>query len=168
MKHIYVVEDHPKNMNLFKMILSVITKDKKKVKFYDSFLSKDGIRLTTKNNIREPEIIVFTSMNGGEGFKLITSNKLFIENESITEIKIETPDLIILDIQLPELSGVDICYRLRKIKRFRDVPIYAVTAHARPGDKEAIIAAGFTQYIEKPIETISFLSLIREELNIKF
>ncbi len=75
-------------------------------------------------------------------------------------IKDEYPNLIILDIQLPEMSGIEICQELRKIEKFRDVPIIAVTALAMKGDKDRIMAAGFTDYISKPIKIKVFRETI--------
>ncbi|MFW5895193.1 MAG: response regulator [archaeon] len=70
------------------------------------------------------------------------------------------PDLIILDIQLPEISGIEICKKLRKQENFKDVIIIAVTSFAMKGDKERILSAGFDDYISKPIKVAEFRSLI--------
>ena len=75
-------------------------------------------------------------------------------------IKDEYPDLIILDIQLPEMSGIEICQELRKIEKFKKTPIIAVTALAMKGDKDRIMAAGFTDYISKPIKIKVFRETI--------
>ncbi len=65
----------------------------------------------------------------------------------------EHPDLIIMDIQLPRLSGLEVTERLRKMPEFKDVPIIAVTAYAMKGDEEKFIAAGCSAYLAKPIST---------------
>ena len=81
-------------------------------------------------------------------------------------IKSGNPDLIILDIQLPEISGIDICTELRKMDKFKEVPIIAVTSFAMKGDKERILAAGFNDYIAKPIKVADFRELVKNNLNI--
>ena len=60
------------------------------------------------------------------------------------------PDLILLDILLPDMNGMIVIRHLRKQRALRNVPIIAVTALARPTEQANIIAAGFTDYIAKP------------------
>lgn len=66
------------------------------------------------------------------------------------------PDLVLLDISLPELDGHEILARMRADERLRDLPVIALTAHAMTGDRERFLAAGFNDYVTKPIvdETI--------------
>jgi len=86
-------------------------------------------------------------------------------DEGLEVIKSGEPDLIILDIKLPNMSGIEICKNLRKIDKFKKVPIIAVTAHAMSEDKERILKAGFDEYMTKPIEIGIFRSTIRKYLN---
>ncbi len=65
----------------------------------------------------------------------------------------ERPDLIIMDIQLPGLSGIEVTRKLRQIPEFRHTPIVAITAYAMKGDPEKYIEAGFNAYLSKPINT---------------
>jgi len=65
----------------------------------------------------------------------------------------DKPDLIIMDIQLPKLSGLEVTGRLRQMSDFGYLPILAVTAYAMEGDKEKAIAAGCDGYLSKPIST---------------
>ncbi|MBF0432139.1 MAG: response regulator [Fibrobacteria bacterium] len=62
------------------------------------------------------------------------------------------PDLILLDIQLPEMSGYDVLKKIRSNPARSDIPVVAVTAHAMKGDEEKIRTAGFDAYIPKPID----------------
>ena len=80
-------------------------------------------------------------------------------------IKSGNPDLIILDIQLPEMSGTDICSELRKIEKFKTIPIIAVTSFAMKGDKERILSAGFDEYVSKPIKVNEFRKIVEKFLN---
>jgi two-component system, cell cycle response regulator DivK len=61
------------------------------------------------------------------------------------------PDLIILDIQMPRLDGYGTLARLRALEQFRDTPILALTAYAMEGDPDRGRAAGFTDYVTKPV-----------------
>ena len=70
-----------------------------------------------------------------------------------------------MDIQLPELDGVEICKQLRKIEKFKDVPMIAVTSFAMKGDKERILNAGFNEYISKPIRVQEFRELVKSYLD---
>ncbi len=71
------------------------------------------------------------------------------------------PDLILMDMNLPGVSGVELVAELRADARFRPVPIVALTAHAMRGDRERFLAAGCSGYIAKPIETASFAAQVR-------
>lgn len=66
------------------------------------------------------------------------------------------PDLIILDIQLPDTTGYDVLEALRGNSATRALPILAVTANAMVGDRDAALAAGFDGYLPKPIEPRTF------------
>lgn len=73
----------------------------------------------------------------------------------------EHPDVILLDIQLPEMDGYQIAKILRKTKDVETIPIIAVTSYAMAGDREKILAAGATDYIEKPINPATFVDQIK-------
>lgn len=61
------------------------------------------------------------------------------------------PDLVLLDISLPELDGPEVLRRLRADPRLGAVPVIALTAHAMAGDRERFLAGGFDEYVAKPI-----------------
>lgn len=71
------------------------------------------------------------------------------------------PGLILMDIQLPGMDGLDLTRRLRGDPGFRDVTIVALTAYAMKGDEERACAAGCDGYISKPIDTRTFGNLVR-------
>ncbi len=81
-------------------------------------------------------IDIQTSITGKTGLHLIKNGNI---------------DVIILDIQLPDMNGIDICKELRKLDKYKKTPILAVTSFAMKGDKERILDAGFNDYIAKPI-----------------
>jgi two-component system cell cycle response regulator DivK len=84
--------------------------------------------------------------------------------EAIRLTKDQHPDLILMDIQLPEVSGLDVTRKLKADSAIRDIPIIAVTAFAMKDDEEKILAAGCEAYISKPISIVSFLNTVRRFL----
>ena len=75
------------------------------------------------------------------------------------------PDAIILDINLPEMSGYDVLARLRAMPETRDTPVLALSAAAMPSDIRRGIAAGFFRYLTKPVDIPSFIAAIDEALS---
>ena len=76
----------------------------------------------------------------------------------------ERPDLIIMDIQLPGISGLEVARRLRHMPDFSHIPIIALTAYAMRGDEEKVIEAGFNAYLSKPINTRELPKVVTEML----
>jgi len=74
------------------------------------------------------------------------------------------PKAILLDIQLPEMDGYAVARELKKHPEMDDVPIVAVTSYAMVGDRETVLAAGATGYIEKPINPETFVDEIQKYL----
>ena len=75
-----------------------------------------------------------------------------------------SPDLIIMDIQLPEVSGVDLIEQAKKDLHLQAIPILAVTAYAARGDEERIRAAGAAGYLSKPVSIGPFMNAVKELL----
>jgi two-component system, cell cycle response regulator DivK len=82
--------------------------------------------------------------------------------EGIALAKKNTPDAILLDIQLPEMDGYSVARELRKNKELAGTPIIAVTSYAMTGDKDKAFEAGATGYFEKPIDPDTFISELEE------
>ncbi len=74
------------------------------------------------------------------------------------------PDLILMDIQLPEISGLDVTRRIKADESICHIPIIAVTAFAMKDDEEKILAAGCEAYVSKPISIMPFLNTVRRFL----
>jgi two-component system cell cycle response regulator DivK len=72
-----------------------------------------------------------------------------------------TPDLVLLDLQIPIHNGYDVLREIRNDDRLAAIPVVALTASAMQGDREKALAAGFTGYIAKPVA----LALLRDEVN---
>jgi two-component system cell cycle response regulator DivK len=71
------------------------------------------------------------------------------------------PDLVLMDIQLPDLDGVQALRRLRADGRTAAIPVLAVTAQAMRGDREQFLAAGFDGYVSKPVNVRELLGTVR-------
>ena len=74
------------------------------------------------------------------------------------------PDLILMDIQLPEISGLEVTKWLKDDEELNHIPVVAVTAFAMKGDEERIRQGGCEAYISKPISVMHFLEVVRKHL----
>lgn len=75
------------------------------------------------------------------------------------------PHVILMDIQLPDVSGLEVTRRIKADDALSEIPIIAVTALAQRGDKERVLDAGCDAYVSKPISVADFLKLVREFLD---
>ena len=71
------------------------------------------------------------------------------------------PDLVLMDIQLPDIDGVEALGRVRADDGFASVPILALTAQAMEGDRERFLAAGFDGYLSKPVDIAEFVATVK-------
>jgi two-component system, cell cycle response regulator DivK len=71
------------------------------------------------------------------------------------------PDVILMDIRLPDMDGTDAVRRLKEEARTADIPVVALTSFAMKGDRERFLAAGFDGYLEKPISVRAFPDQVR-------
>jgi two-component system, cell cycle response regulator DivK len=72
------------------------------------------------------------------------------------------PDVVLMDVQLPDLDGVEALRRIRTDARTAFVPVVAVTAQAMDGDRERFLRAGFDDYLSKPVDVMKLLGVVRE------
>ncbi len=77
--------------------------------------------------------------------------------EAFDTIKAERPDLILMDVQLPGMDGLEATRKLKEEPATRDIPVVAVTSYAMKGDREKALAAGCAGYITKPIDKDTFV-----------
>jgi two-component system, cell cycle response regulator DivK len=77
----------------------------------------------------------------------------------------EPPDLVLMDLQLPGIDGMEALRQLRASPRTADIPVVAVTAQAMKQDRERVLEAGFDGYVEKPISVRAFPEQVRRFLS---
>ena len=109
----------------------------------------------------EQNIYLLTFLLEKNGYEVIQAMNGI---DGIAYTKENTPDLILLDIQLPIMDGYSVARELRKNEALANVQIIAVTSYAMPGDREQALAAGCSGYIEKPIDPTLFISQMEEFL----
>ena len=84
--------------------------------------------------------------------------------EAFDMLKSERPDLIVMDIQLPGMDGLEATKKIKEQPEMADVPVLAVTSYAMKGDREKALAAGCVGYITKPIDKLTFIQEIASHL----
>ena len=87
--------------------------------------------------------------------------------QALDAAKANTPDLVITDIQLPHVSGLELIRMLRADEQLAEVPVMAVTAYSAAGDEERIRAAGAQAYVSKPISVVRFVEQVNALLHIE-
>ena len=85
--------------------------------------------------------------------------------EALNQIKTDLPDLILMDIQLPDIDGMTLARIIRASEAARETVILAMTAFAMKGDREKILKTGCNDYISKPINVENFISTVRKYLD---
>ncbi len=110
----------------------------------------------------ELNLKLFRDLLGANGYET-TETKDGMEAINITRNM--RPDLILMDIQLPEISGLDVTKQIKADESIRNIPIIAVTAFAMKDDEEKILQAGCEAYISKPISIEHFLTTVKKFLN---
>ncbi len=110
----------------------------------------------------EANIITLTDYLHSKGFRVVLARNGI---EAVQQAKQHTPDLILMDIQMPEMDGLESTRQIRADSDLPRMPIIAVTALAMPGDREKCLAAGVTEYMAKPIRLKNLVTLIEQYLH---
>lgn len=100
---------------------------------------------------------LFNDLLESRGYGTIQTRNGF---EALDLARAHFPDLILMDIQLPEVSGLEVTKWLKEDEALADIPVIAVTAFAMKGDEERILQGGCEGYISKPISVSHFLETI--------
>jgi len=96
-------------------------------------------------------------------FKVIEATNAY---EAIISLRNYRPDLILMDINIPDVDGYTLTSKLKTVPGVRSIPIIAITANAMRGDREKTLHAGCDGYIEKPIDIDNFLTQVNSFLGI--
>ena len=84
--------------------------------------------------------------------------------EAIELARLHRPDLILMDIQLPEVSGLQVTQCIKSDEELKHIPVIAITAFAMKGDEEKIRQGGCEAYLSKPISVVKFLETVKSYL----
>ena len=101
---------------------------------------------------------LFHDLLAAHGYRTIQTRNGF---DALDLARKHRPDLILMDIQLPEVSGLEVIKWIKDDDDLRQIPVVAVTAFAMKGDEERIRSGGCEAYISKPISVMSFLETVR-------
>jgi two-component system cell cycle response regulator DivK len=82
--------------------------------------------------------------------------------EALALAREHRPDLVLMDIQLPDIDGVEVLGRLRADERTAGLPVLALTAQAMHGDRERFLEAGFDGYVSKPVNVAELLATVKQ------
>ncbi len=112
--------------------------------------------LVVEDNERNMKL--FRDVLKASGYRTIEATT----GERAVELVIEhRPDLVLMDIQLPDIDGVEALDRLRADERTASVPVLALTAQAMDGDRERFLGAGFDGYLSKPVNIADFVATVK-------
>lgn len=112
----------------------------------------------------EANILMMSDYLIAQGYKLIFAHNGF---EAINMAKEKNPNLILMDIQMPEMDGLEATIQIRKEREIAKIPIIALTALTMPGDREKCFAAGVNEYMTKPVNLKKLVNSIEQQLATK-
>ena len=101
---------------------------------------------------------LFHDLLAAHGYRTIQTRNGF---DALELARKHRPDLILMDIQLPEVSGLEVIKWLKDDDALRTIPVIAITAFAMKGDEERIRSGGCEAYLSKPISVMTFLETVR-------
>ncbi|MBD2189397.1 response regulator [Pseudanabaena mucicola] len=123
--------------------------------------SKFSILIADDN---EANVLTISTYLEAHGYRLLIANN---GQESIALTKSENPDLILMDIQMPSMDGIEAIQKIRQIPSLVNVPIIALTALAMADDRDRCLAAGASEYIPKPVKLKALAQTIQQLLESK-
>ncbi len=110
----------------------------------------------------EDNIAIIEGYLRAKGYRLVVAKDGWA---AINEAQVHSPDLILMDIQMPRMDGLEAIQHLRRDDNFKDVPIIALTALAMKGDRERCLAAGANDYFSKPVKLKQLVATIQAQLD---
>ena len=112
--------------------------------------------LVVEDNVKNMKL--FRDVLEAAGFRTLAATTA---GEAVDVAAEQGPDLVLMDIQLPDFDGVEALGRLRADQRTASTPVLALTAQAMDGDRERFLAAGFDGYLSKPVDIADFVATVR-------
>ncbi len=120
--------------------------------------SQDLILLVEDNSMN---LDLYADYLHSKGYQIMVART---GEEALQRVHEQTPRLILMDIQMPGMDGLEATRRIRTEEQFRDIPIVALTALTMPGDRERCLAVGMNDYLSKPLRLSDLLHAIEELL----
>ncbi len=105
---------------------------------------------------------LFDDLLSAHGYNIVKTRD---GRDAVDLVNAHMPDLIVMDIQLPEISGIEVTQKIKAQDNIKHIPIIAVTAFAMKGDEEKIRAGGCEDYISKPISVPQFIETVKKYLD---
>jgi two-component system cell cycle response regulator DivK len=128
---------------------------------------KDKQKMSAKKVLivedNELNMKLFNDLLDAQGYDTLQTNEGL---SALSMAREHQPDLILMDIQLPEVSGLEVTKWLKEDEELSHIPVIAVTAFAMKGDEERIREGGCEAYISKPISVTHFLQTVKQYLDI--
>ena len=115
----------------------------------------DGIVLLVEDNIVNQKVVMAVLKKRGYEIDLASNGE-----EALVKLEQRSYAVVLMDVQMPVLDGLETTRRMRLEERWKDIPVIAMTAHAMNGDKEKCLAAGMNAYISKPVHSAHLLATI--------
>jgi CheY-like chemotaxis protein len=100
--------------------------------------------------LEEHDMVIFSADNGRDAIRILQQEEV---------------DIVLMDIMMPEMDGMETMREVRKVPRLKNLPIVAVTAKAMKGDREKCIEAGAWDYLSKPVDSEQMLAVLRAWLH---
>jgi len=120
-----------------------------------SAITSHRLILLAEDNLAS--ILIISDYLEGKNFRVVVAHNGL---EAITLASEINPNIILMDVQMPVMNGLEATRRLRADSRFRSIPILALTALAMPGDRERCLEAGATEYLSKPVSLKDLVKMI--------
>ena len=143
------------------------SKPKKPTRSHSKVAENGEVRiLLAEDNAINRKLVVAMIKKRGWDVTVVENGKEVLEIlQNIENAKGENFDLVLMDIQMPVMDGVETTKAIRKIKTFEHLPIIAITAHALKGDKEKFLAAGMNDYLAKPINANALYAVMEKYIH---
>jgi len=127
---------------------------------YQRSASEPKTVLVVEDN--ELNLKLFVDLLDYHGYRVITTT---LGRLAVELARQHRPDLILLDIQLPDITGMEVAQQLKAAVNTRPIPIVAVTAFAMSGDRQRVLKSGCDDYLAKPFNVHEFLSIVEHYMN---